>query len=118
MIDVMDKNFQDFLHLSKSQSANVQFAHYLGYFLMALPAGWLARRLSYKSGIIVGLFNPFFSALRSGLRLMQRPSPPDSLGSLRSAGFSRRVWPAEAGAPLHSPSYSIFHTPAQRGFWR
>ena len=55
MIDVMDKHFQDFLHLTKSQSANVQFAHYLGYFLMALPAGWLARRLGYKSGIIVGL---------------------------------------------------------------
>jgi len=55
MIDVMDKHFQDFLHLSKSQSANVQFAHYLGYFLMALPAGWLARRLGYKGGIIVGL---------------------------------------------------------------
>ena len=36
MIDVMDKHFQDFLHLSKAQSANVQFAHYLGYFLMAL----------------------------------------------------------------------------------
>jgi len=55
MIDVMDKHFQDFLHLSKAQSANVQFAHYLGYFLMALPAGWLARRLGYKGGIIVGL---------------------------------------------------------------
>ncbi len=55
MIDVMDKHFQDFLHLSKAQSANVQFAHYLGYFLMALPAGWLARRFGYKGGIIVGL---------------------------------------------------------------
>ncbi len=55
MIDVMDKHFQDFLHLTKAQSANVQFAHYLGYFLMALPAGWLARRLGYKGGIIVGL---------------------------------------------------------------
>jgi FHS family L-fucose permease-like MFS transporter len=38
MIDVMDKHFQDFLHLSKRESAWVQFAHYLGYFLMALPA--------------------------------------------------------------------------------
>ena len=55
MIDVMDKHFQDYLHLTKSQSANVQFAHYLGYFLMALPAGWLARRLGYKGGIIAGL---------------------------------------------------------------
>ena len=43
MIDVMDKHFQDVLHLSKAQSAWVQFAHYLGYFLMAMPAGWLAR---------------------------------------------------------------------------
>lgn len=55
MIDVMDKHFQDFLHLSKSQSANVQFAHYFGYFLMALPAGWLARKMGYKAGIIAGL---------------------------------------------------------------
>ena len=55
MIDVMDKHFQDELGLSKSQSAWVQFAHYLGYFLMALPAGWLAIRLGYKGGIIAGL---------------------------------------------------------------
>jgi len=55
MIDVMDKHFQDELNLSKSQSAWVQFAHYLGYFLMAMPAGWLASRLGYKGGIITGL---------------------------------------------------------------
>ncbi len=55
MIDVMDKHFQTELNLSKSQSAWVQFAHYLGYFLMAIPAGWLASRLGYKGGIIVGL---------------------------------------------------------------
>ncbi|MCX6966731.1 MAG: MFS transporter [Verrucomicrobia bacterium] len=55
MIDVMDKHFQEELHLSLSQSAWVQFAHYLGYFLMALPAGWLATKLGYKGGIITGL---------------------------------------------------------------
>ena len=55
MIDVMDKHFQDELGLSKSQSAWVQFAHYLGYFLMAMPAGWLASKLGYKFGIIAGL---------------------------------------------------------------
>lgn len=55
MIDVMDKHFQDYLHLTKSQSAWVQFAHYLGYFLMALPASFLARKLGYKGGIIAGL---------------------------------------------------------------
>lgn len=55
MIDVMDKHFQDLLHLTKAQSAWVQFAHYLGYLLMALPASWLARKLGYKGGIISGL---------------------------------------------------------------
>ena len=55
MIDVMDKHFQEELHLSLAQSAWVQFAHYLGYFLMALPAGWLATKLGYKGGIITGL---------------------------------------------------------------
>jgi FHS family L-fucose permease-like MFS transporter len=55
MIDVMDKHFQEELHLTLSQSAWVQFAHYLGYFLMALPAGWLAIKLGYKGGIIAGL---------------------------------------------------------------
>jgi MFS transporter, FHS family, L-fucose permease len=55
MIDVMDKHFQDELGLTKSQSAWVQFAHYLGYFLMSIPAGWLAGKLGYKGGIITGL---------------------------------------------------------------
>jgi len=55
MIDVMDKHFQQELHLSLAQSAWVQFAHYLGYFLMALPAGWLATKIGYKGGIITGL---------------------------------------------------------------
>ena len=55
MIDVMDKHFQTELHLTLAQSAWVQFAHYLGYFLMALPAGWLATKLGYKGGIITGL---------------------------------------------------------------
>jgi MFS transporter, FHS family, L-fucose permease len=55
LIDVMDKHFQDELHLTKSGSAWVQFAHYLGYCVMSLPAGWLAIKLGYKGGIISGL---------------------------------------------------------------
>lgn len=55
MIDVMDKHFQDELNLTLSQSAWVQFAHWMGHFLMSLPAGWLATRLGYKGGIIAGL---------------------------------------------------------------
>ncbi|HEY3333488.1 MAG TPA: sugar MFS transporter [Capsulimonadaceae bacterium] len=55
MIDVMDKHFQDALHLSKGQSAWVQFAHYMGYCFMSLPAGYFAKKLGYKGGIITGL---------------------------------------------------------------
>src|ERR1700743_1419066 len=55
MIDTMDKHFQDQLNLSKAQSAWVQFAHYMGYALMALPAGLITRKIGYKGGIIFGL---------------------------------------------------------------
>src|ERR1035441_11070746 len=55
MIDVMDKHCQEELGLTKSQSAWVQFAHYLGYFLMSMPAGMLAGKLGYKGGIVTGL---------------------------------------------------------------
>src|SRR3974390_3006083 len=55
MIDAMDKHFQDQLHLTKAQSAWVQFAHYMGYALMALPAGLLTRYFGYKGGILFGL---------------------------------------------------------------
>src|SRR5258708_17205028 len=54
MIDVMDKHFQEELGLTKSQSAWVQFAHYLGYFLMSMPAGGLASQLRDKGGNIPG----------------------------------------------------------------
>ncbi|HEX4263397.1 MAG TPA: MFS transporter [Verrucomicrobiae bacterium] len=55
LIDTMDKHFQDLLHLKKAESAWVQTAHYFGYTLMALPAGFLTRKIGYKGGIIFGL---------------------------------------------------------------
>jgi FHS family L-fucose permease-like MFS transporter len=55
MIDILNKHFQDSLHISKMQSALVQFANYMGYFFMALPSGMLARRFGYKGAIIIGL---------------------------------------------------------------
>lgn len=41
--------------LSDTQSALIDSAVYLGYFLMALPAGWLMHKLGYKNGILIGL---------------------------------------------------------------
>ena len=55
LLDNLNKHFQNSLSLSKFQSGFVQNAFYMGYFAMALPAGWIARRLGYKGGIIAGL---------------------------------------------------------------
>src|SRR5271157_4964682 len=55
LLDNLNKHFQNSLHLSKFQSGFVQNAFYMGYFLMALPAGRLAQRFGYKSGVLLGL---------------------------------------------------------------
>ncbi len=55
MIDVLNKHFKNSLHVTNAQSALVQFAFYIGYFLMAIPSGLLARRFGYKGGILIGL---------------------------------------------------------------
>jgi len=55
LLDNLNKHFQNSLHLSKFESGFVQNAFYMGYFIMALPAGLVARRFGYKGGIILGL---------------------------------------------------------------
>ena len=55
LLDVLNKHFQDSLHLTKAQSGAVQASAYGAYFLMAIPAGIIARRFGYKTGILVGL---------------------------------------------------------------
>src|ERR1017187_8906738 len=55
MLDTLNKHFQNSFAINKMQSALVQNAFYLGYFVMAIPAGLLARRLGYKGGILTEL---------------------------------------------------------------
>lgn len=55
MIDILNKHFQDTLHINKEQSGLVQAANYLAYFLMAIPSGLIAKKFGYKGGILVGL---------------------------------------------------------------
>src|SRR3954454_17960234 len=55
MIDILNKHFQDTLRITKEQSGLVQAANYLAYFLMAVPAGFIAKKFGYKGGILVGL---------------------------------------------------------------
>ncbi|MGI9552497.1 MAG: L-fucose:H+ symporter permease [Aurantibacter sp.] len=47
--------FKKILELSNTQASWVQAAFYGGYFTMALPAAYIAKRYSYKTGILVGL---------------------------------------------------------------
>ena len=55
LLDVLNKHFQNILHISKYQSGFVQFSLYIGYFAMAVPAGLIMKRFGYKKGIIFGL---------------------------------------------------------------
>ena len=55
LLDVLNKHFQNILHVSKAQSGFVQFSLYIGYFAMAIPAGLIMKRFGYKRGIIFGL---------------------------------------------------------------
>lgn len=55
ILDVLNKHFQNALDISITQSALVQATTYLGYFLMAIPAGWFINRHGYRHGVISGL---------------------------------------------------------------
>lgn len=55
ILDVLNKHFQDSMHISKTESALVQAVVYGGYFLMALPAGFIIRRFGYRAGVLTGL---------------------------------------------------------------
>jgi MFS transporter, FHS family, L-fucose permease len=49
------KAFKDIFLISNVESAMVQFAFYLGYGIMAIPAAIFIRNYSYKAGILLGL---------------------------------------------------------------
>jgi FHS family L-fucose permease-like MFS transporter len=55
MLDVLNKHFQDILHVSKTQSGFIQTSVFGAYFLLAMPSALLIRRIGYQRGILVGL---------------------------------------------------------------
>ena len=55
ILDVLNKHFQDELSITKAKSAWVQAVVYGGYFLMALPAGALIKKMGYKWVVVLGL---------------------------------------------------------------
>lgn len=55
LLDVLNKHFQDILHVNYTQSAFVQFSVYIGYLAMGIPAGLIMKKFGYRKGIIFGL---------------------------------------------------------------
>ena len=53
--DVLIRQFMKSFAITRFQAGLVQSAFYLGYALLALPAGILMRRKGYKYGFVTGL---------------------------------------------------------------
>src|ERR1700736_4768418 len=53
--DVLIRHFMKSFAITRFQAGLVQSAFYMGYFLLAMPAAFLMRRVGYKSGFVTGL---------------------------------------------------------------
>ena len=119
--DVLIRQFMKSFAISRFEAGLVQSAFYLGYFLLAIPAALLMRKMGYKFGIVVGLllfasgsflfwpaallgrYGFFLFALfviASGLSFLETASNPfvAQLGSPQSA--ARRLNFSQAFNPL------------------
>jgi MFS transporter, FHS family, L-fucose permease len=121
--DVLIRQFMKSFDISRFQAGLVQSAFYMGYFVLAIPAALLMRKMGYKFGIVVGLllfasgtflfwpaallgrYGFFLFALfviASGLSFLETASNPfvAQLGSPQSA--ARRLNFSQAFNPLGS----------------
>lgn len=55
ILDVLNKHFQELLAITKAHSALIQVTMYMGYFVMAIPAGLFINRYGYRRGVVFGL---------------------------------------------------------------
>lgn len=55
ILDVLNKHFQTELDITITQSSLIQVTTYMGYFLMAIPAGLFINRMGYRRGVVTGL---------------------------------------------------------------
>jgi len=53
--DILIPHLKKAFGLSDFRSSLIQSAFFGGYFIAALPAGWLMQRVGYKRGILIGL---------------------------------------------------------------
>jgi FHS family L-fucose permease-like MFS transporter len=123
MTNPLVRAFKEIFLISNAQSSLVQWAFYGGYATMAIPAALVIRKLSFKSGIMIGLtlyaagalmtipaaslmsFNLFlfgFYILTFGLAFLETSANPYilSMGSRETA--TRRLNLAQAFNPVGS----------------
>ncbi|MFP4540301.1 MAG: L-fucose:H+ symporter permease [Opitutales bacterium] len=115
--------FKEVFLISNAQSSLVQWAFYGGYATMAIPAALVIRKVSYKSGILVGLglyalgalltvpagmlmqFNLFlvgFYVLTFGLAFLETSANPYILSMGPRETATRRLNLAQAFNPIGS----------------
>ena len=58
--DILIKQFMKSFEITRFKAGLIQFAFYMGYFLLSMPAAFLMRKYGYKMGLVTGLF--LFSA--------------------------------------------------------
>src|ERR1700683_4277617 len=54
--DILIPHLKRAFGLTDFQSSFIQVAFFGGYFIAALPAGWLMERIGYKRGLLPGIF--------------------------------------------------------------
>jgi FHS family L-fucose permease-like MFS transporter len=121
MTDPLVKVFSKIFSMSTLQASLVQFAYYGAYFCLALPAAFVNRRYSYKTGVLLGLglatvgallFYPaslsmtfgFFLAalfaLAGGLSILETSANPFVIAMGPEANATRRLNFAQAFNPV------------------
>jgi MFS transporter, FHS family, L-fucose permease len=129
--DILIRQFMKSFAIGRLQAGLVQSAFYMGYFLLAIPAGLLTRKAGYKAGILTGLclfgtgavlfwpaaladrYGYFLAALfviASGLSFLETASNPfiAEMGDPRTS--ERRLNLAQAFNPLGSITGALIGT--------
>ena len=55
LVDFLIPRLKEIFTLTYFQAGLVQFAFFMAYFLLSIPAGFILSRIGYKKGIILGL---------------------------------------------------------------
>ncbi|MFU2508043.1 L-fucose:H+ symporter permease [Pseudoalteromonas sp. ASV78] len=121
MTDPLVKVFSKIFTMSSVQSALVQFSYYGAYFCLAIPAAYINKRFSYKTGVLTGLgmaamgafmFYPasqamtygFFLAalfvLAGGLSILETSANPYVMGMGSQQSATRRLNLAQSFNPV------------------